>query len=389
MTEPTNKVQHYPRSRYRTMVLWLVLALGTVTAIIGLDFVFGYVHTISMLRVSAQQFRSEVARLPIRTLNLVPNTNHAYYSLFQGSTGANSPPEAPRSFRTDMNGNIKSGRNSKGEALKKILFLGGSTTESNEIDEPFRFPAVVETLLNDEYSIQVEVWNGGVRSHTTVDSINLLLNNAEYSKATHVVLMHNINDRLLLAFQDRYQSKLGTSGDTSWDKLKDASYALGNALKDFASYHSNLLFAARMHFARFHPFSGEEISQEVSEDSLDLDDPKLEEHAIMYRTYLEAFIGLSKALSKVPIVMTQPLGRPSKGQARFNDELRAVALAHQVKIIDLDRLLPANREWLFLSDSIHMNNEGGKLVGHIIAGVLSEVLGGQMPKVHYQPVIAH
>lgn len=381
MTEPINEVPRYARTKCRTMAHWLILVLGTVTAIAGMDFIFGYFNTISTLRVSALQFRSEVARLPIRTLNLVPNTNHAY-SIYQESTGANPPPEAARIFRTDVNGNVISGRRSKGEAVNKVLFLGGSTTESNEIDEPFRFPAVVEAVLNDKYSIQVEVWNGGVRSHTTVDSINLLLNNARYTSATHVVLMHNINDRLLLALQGRYQSKLGMSGDTSWDKLKEASHALGNALKDFASYHSNLLFVARMHFARFHPFSGEEISQEVSEDSLDLDDPKLEEHAIMYRTYLEAFIGLSKALSKVPIVMTQPLGRPSKGQARFNDELRAVALTHQVKIIDLDRLLPANREGLFLSDSIHMNNEGGKLVGHIIAGVLSEVLGSQMPKVH-------
>ena len=103
----------------------------------------------------------------------------------------------------------------------------------------------------------------------------------------------------------------------------------------------------------------------------------------MYRTYLEAFIGLSKALSKVPIVMTQPLGKPSKGQGRFNDELRAMALTHQVKLIDLDRLLPANREGLFLSDSIHMNNEGGQLVGHIIARGLSEALGSQTSKANY------
>ncbi len=383
MTEPINEIPRCARSRFRTMVHWLILVFGTVTAIAGMDFVFGYVNAISTLRVSAQQFRSEVARLPIRTLNLVPNINHAYYSMYQESTGANPPPATPRLFRTDVNGNVKSGRNSKGEPKNKILFLGGSTTESNEIDEPFRFPAVVETLLNDEYSIRVEVWNGGVRSHTIVDSINLLLNNAKYANATHVVLMHNINDRLLLAFQGRYQSRLGMSGDTSWDKLKEASYALGNALKDFASYHSNLLFAGRMHFARFHPFSGEEISQEVSEDTLDLDDPKLEEHAIMYRTYLEAFIGLSKALRQVPIVMTQPLGRPSKGQGRFNDELRAVALTHQVKLIDLDRLLPANREGLFLSDSIHMNNEGGKLVGHIIARDLLEALGSRISKAHY------
>ena len=125
----------------------------------------------------------------------------------------------------------------------------------------------------------------------------VLLNNAAYAQATHVVLMHNINDRLLLAFQNGYQSPLGVSGDTSWDKVREASNALVTAFWDFASYHSNLLFAARMQFARFHPFSGERLGPVVSEDTIDLEDPKLKQHALIYRAYVEAFIGLSKALT--------------------------------------------------------------------------------------------
>lgn len=369
------------------MVLRLLLVIGTIAALAGIDFVFGYIRTISIVRVSAQQFRSEAARIPIRTRNLVPNTNHTYHSPYRGGTGTNISPGTPRLFRTDLNGTIKSGSNTKVEAITKILFLGGSTTESNEVDEPFRFPALVERLLNDHYLILVEAWNGGVRGHTTVDSINLLLSNAAYAQATHVVLMHNINDRLLLAFQDGYQSNLGVSGDTEWEKVKEASNDFVTAFWDFASYHSNLLFAARMHFARFHPFSGERLSPVVSEDTIDLEDLKLEQHALIYRAYIEAFIGLNTALNKVPIIMTQPLGRPSKGQDRFNDVLREVALTQQVKIIDLDTLLPRDREGLFLSDFIHMNNEGGKALGHIIAGELSEGFGSKVPKEHYQPPV--
>jgi len=66
----------------------------------------------------------------------------------------------------------------------------------------------------------------------------------------------------------------------SWDRVKEASNAVVTAFLDFASYHSNLLFATRMQFARFHPFSGERLSPVVSEDIIDLEDPKLEQHAL-------------------------------------------------------------------------------------------------------------
>lgn len=386
MSESNKIVQRYTKNMCRTMVLSLSLVIAVTGVLFAIDFVFGYMSSISTVRDSAQKFRSESARMSIRTRNLVPNVDHAYDLPHQaGNEGSGG---APRVFRTDMNGNIKSGRNFRGEPAAKVLFLGGSTTESNEVDESFRFPALVEELLNDHYLVPVEVWNGGVRSHTTVDSINLLLNNGVYAKATHVVLMHNINDRLLLAAQDGYQSKLGTSGDTSWDKVREAGVSLSTAVMDFVSYHSNLLFAARMYFARFHPFSGEAIGNEVTADTIDLQDQNIEQHVLVYRAYMEVFISISKALNKVPILMTQPLGRLSKGQSRFNEVLQEVAFKHQVRIIDLERLLPPDREELFLSDAIHMNNEGGKVLGHIIAGDLSEILGSKVPRENYPaPII--
>jgi lysophospholipase L1-like esterase len=375
------------RNRIRTKLFWLLLIIGVAAIFTGIDFLFGYFRAISTLRVSAQQFRSEAARLPIRTLNLVPNTNHSYHSPYRGDLGTDVLPGTPRVFRTDRHGRIITGNATRTDAAPKILFLGGSTTESNEVDESFRFPTVVERLLNDRYSVPVEVWNGGVRGHTTVDSINLLLNRSEYSHATHVVLMHNINDRLLLAFQDGYQSPLALSGETSWRKVKEACNTLVTSIWDFSSYHSNLLFVARMQFAKFHPFTGERVVPVVSEDTIDLEDSKLEQHIRTYKTYVEAFIAVAKATNRIPLLMTQPLGRPSNGQTKFNEALREVAYAQHVSLIDLDNLLPDDREWLFLGDLIHMNNEGGKALGNIIAGELSEGLGSKIKKEHYQPLV--
>jgi hypothetical protein len=196
----------------RTIVFWLLLLIGMAATFTAIDFLFGYFKTISTLRASAQQFRSEAARMPIRTLNLVPNTNHSYDTPYRGDLGTDVLPATPRVFGTDTSGRVITGNATRTDASPRILFLGGSTTESNEVDEPFRFTAVVERLLNDRYAVAADIWNGGVRGHTTVDSINLLLSQATYAHATHVVLMHNINDRLLLAFQDGYQSPMALSG---------------------------------------------------------------------------------------------------------------------------------------------------------------------------------
>lgn len=366
----------------RTM-LWGSLAAFTFIVIVVIDVLAGYVGDTASVRISARQFRSEAAHLGIRTLNLVPNINHRYEEPYRGDLGQNVPAEEPRLFRTNVIGTIASGKDYGGSAAV-ILFLGGSTTESNEVDESFRFPAIAERLLNEYYKIPLTVLNGGVRGHTTVDSINSLLNNPAYHNATHVVLMHNINDRLLLSFQDGYHSTLGKTGDTSWSKVEDASKDLVSALWDYISYRSNLLFAARMRVAKFHPFTGERLGPVVSENTVDLEDARLDQHIDLYKRYLTSFVRTVRALNKTPFLMTQPLGKESTGQDRFNHALREVASEEEVNIIDIARIVPSDREWLFLPDFIHMNNEGGKALGHIVAGELSQFLGSSVPKEDYR-----
>jgi hypothetical protein len=78
-----------------------------------------------------------------------------------------------RKFRTDHNGVVKGG-NEVSTTATKIVFLGGPTTECNEVAEPFRFPALVERLLR-ERGLNIVTLNAGVRGHTTQDSINALL----------------------------------------------------------------------------------------------------------------------------------------------------------------------------------------------------------------------
>src|SRR5689334_17649028 len=97
---------------------------------------------------------------------------------------------------------------------------------------------------------------------------------------------------------------------------------------------SNLLFASRMSFARFHPFSGNRVPDSVPLE-LHVNDPDIVRHALTFQTYVETFIAVCRARHQEPILMTQPLGIPNADQAHFNHTLRGIASTQKVALIDL------------------------------------------------------
>ena len=71
-----------------------------------------------------------------------------------------------------------------------------------------------------------------------------------------------------------------------------------------------------------------------------------------------AIIAFIKANGQVPVLMTQPLGRPSVDQDSFNDAIRSVAKAQSVGLVDLAKELKtlSSGSSLFYDDNIHFNN---------------------------------
>jgi hypothetical protein len=79
------------------------------------------------------------SREPGRARGL-PGIEHLYLDARETEGVGGQSPKELRRFRTDRNG-VVIGQIEAAPTAKKIIFLGGSTTECNEIAEPFRFPA--------------------------------------------------------------------------------------------------------------------------------------------------------------------------------------------------------------------------------------------------------
>ena len=94
----------------------------------------------------------------------------------------------------DSNGFISNGNFDSKDSDFKILFLGGSTTETLYVNEKSRFPSVVERALRDRLQKTVSTYNGGVSGNNSMHSLLKLLGKGIPLNLDYAVLMHNIND---------------------------------------------------------------------------------------------------------------------------------------------------------------------------------------------------
>ncbi len=355
----------------RTVAVLVVLSATIATAIVG-DVLLGKYKETSRIREESRQFRAEAAPFRMPTLNLVPTLQHSFLREAPDTTQG-GVSGAKRLFRTDANGTILPGPE-RLPGKTKILFLGGSTTECNEVDEQLRFPAVVENLLR-KAGYDATAINAGVRGHTTQDSINALLNRPGFRDADIIVLMHNINDRLALALRGSYSGDLGIDAPTTGTVVVSSCRAFIVALWDYLSYRSNALFLLRTAGRRFDPWTGEKTGIDVSEGNIDFGKDLSSDRRFLFEQNLRTFIAIAKSLGKRPILVTQPLGVESKAQTIFNDSIRTTAQQQGSLLIDLDAKLTGDRSWAFLPDNIHLSNHGSKAVGQLIAAALGPLLG--------------
>ena len=174
----------------------------------------------------------------------MPNLIHRYDDIIRPGVEDYLAVDTPRFFRTDEYGIIRGPENLLVIVPQSCSLEGQQLINTNEVDEQFRFPALVEALLADRYHVNVRTWNSGIRGHTTIDSINLLLNHPTYKNADFVVLMHNLNDRLRLAIQGGYGASLYSPPPLSFAKVTTSAAEFASDIWDFLSYRSNLYFGS-------------------------------------------------------------------------------------------------------------------------------------------------
>lgn len=208
----------------------------------------------------------------------------------------------------------------------KIVFLGGSTTECLYMQEEQRFPYLVGRNLEKTLKKRVNSYNGGVSANESMHSINILLNKILPLKPNIVVLMHNINDLVILRSQ--------------------GSYGYPHSLKSHVQTSKNV-------FTRYEFPSNPQAAQEKT---------LLEE----FERNLKTFIAICQIRKIQPILMTQanrvmddPLYH------RFNQRIREVGMNEKVLVIDLAKKIPPTTEYLY--DSYHYTAMGAALAAQVIA----------------------
>lgn len=263
-------------------------------------------------------------------------------------------------FNVDENGFVKPSKIHENSDLN-IFFLGGSTTECEYVDEPYRFPYLTGRILEEKTGKTINSYNVGKSGNNSIHSINSLLNKIAPLHPDIVVRMETINDLSTLLYEATYWNRNHSRSNLGcFDKN---SAATRNFRNEWATspYRDMIL--------------DEEHQKQIKEE---------------YRKVLTLFVVITKAVGATPVLMTQtnriendPEFAVKSGDKKFNQTYRKlysefqeitrqVAKENNIMLIDLSREIKGSEEYLY--DSVHLNNEGSKVVSEFIADKLQKTV---------------
>ncbi len=301
----------------------------------------------------------------------------------------------PYIIRVDENGFIMPARVHEHPDLT-LFFLGGSTTEDIYDDENNRFPYLVGHLLEERTGLRVNSYNAAKSGNDSLHSLDVLLNKVLPLKPDLVAMMHNINDLSILLFEKSYWNR-NPSRSPLIEKKPDWR-TVGKNLEEtfqlardlvvpnlYAALHRLLHAEGKSQADEFQQVRGQKI--EVNQDLLVRE----------FTLNLQTFINICRARGITPVLMTMPSRLKEdpdplirrlmqrleeqngityldfKGAFdRFNQAIRESAAQNRVLLVDLAQEIPQEKE--YMSDVVHFNPAGSRLVAQKIAAGLSPLL---------------
>lgn len=264
-------------------------------------------------------------------------------------------------FRTDENGFIIPMNRSEDPEFS-IVFLGGSTTECSYVSEESRFPFQVGLLLNRETNRKINVYNSGVSGNHTYHAIDLLINKIVPMQPRYAVLMECINDWTTLLFEGTYWNKNPTRSliidpnmkapisDDEWQAIrgKQLKVDMEHIVGEYARAQQTFISICRAN-------NIEPVLMTQANRYLEVPDEKILKSA---NESLNSF-GLSyKDAMAINVAM--------------NASIRTTAMQNNVKLIDLDKLVPKSGALMY--DIVHYNDKGSIMAGEIIGKQLLEII---------------
>ncbi len=288
-------------------------------------------------------------------------------------------------LRTDRNGFIMPSNIHKDPDIN-IVFLGGSTTEGEFVDENNRFPYVVGRTIEEKTGLKVNSFNSGMYGNNTLHTINILLNKIVPMKPDIAIMMHNINDLSILMHEQTHwnsnstRSPIATINYYSGALRKIKNATIPNLSREL-KFHINSVFSSNLSLDEFH--NTRDIKLIVSPDKI------IEQ----FERNLRLFVSICKIYNITPILMTQfnrfseepdkvvldSIRHPLKKFGMTYEEYRAlynalnasiinIASNNKILVIDLEGKTPKTNKYMY--DSIHLNNVGSLHVTKVISDEL-------------------
>ena len=339
--------------------------------------------------------------MDIKELLTSENTNHLFsddiYPTDEDLRNAEFLERKKYTLRVDENGYIIPSQIHP-EADLTIVFLGGSTTECLYMDEDDRFPYQVGRLIERDLKLKVNSYNSGKAGNNSLHSIDILLNKVMFINPDIVVMMHNINDLIILLFEKSYwnnnkmkspiieiKPSIGKNLDLSLIILRD--YCVPNLSRALGELFDRFFVKKRL--TEFPAIQGKKI--EINSSQLLQD----------FKANLEIFIDICRHRHIVPVLMTQANRFKEDPDAfvaslirrieiahgitykefkeifdLFNEQIRIVGKSNNVLVIDLDNKIPREKQYMY--DTAHLTSLGSRLTSQVIYQNLSFMINDRI-----------
>jgi lysophospholipase L1-like esterase len=303
-------------------------------------------------------------------------------------------------FRTDELGFLKPSKKHEQPDIN-IFFIGGSTTECQYVEESKRFPVVAGNLIEEETGFKVNSYNGGRSGNNTLHSIDILLNRILPLKPDMVLMMHNVNDLIILLYAGTYWNEhFNRSPVVDQEIVLDRQptlFSLSKRIFRFITPH--LHFQTKNLFYRTKAAFG--TAPEAVDEWAGIRRGKLkyskEWMVSEFKKMLRTFVAVCKIHNVTPVLMTQQnryTENPDQLIQRimkqmnddfgieynefrtiyneFTESIRAIAKEENILLIDLDVEIPRNKEFIY--DTFHLNDKGSLLAAKVISsGIIKQI----------------
>lgn len=274
-----------------------------------------------------------------------------------------------------------------------IIFFGGSTTACEYVDGDKRFAYLTGRILESKTGKKINSLNAGVSGNTSLDSINSYTNKFIPYRADVVVLMHAWNDLVGMLFEGTLWNDNPTRGNLRTIVTESEQFSRGrNVLRALKNVYAPNLWD---HLVR--PLYETPVTDEFARTrgrKLVYDIGKLKAD---FARNLRHFVAITRIHGSHPVLMTQqnrlkdtpdPKIRDSFSKLSIQSEMtyqelkvvydginqtiRDVARETGAELVDLDRVIPKEREYIY--DIMHFNERGSELAAQEITRVLEPVI---------------